>query len=93
MTDIEYVFGLGDGPGRSWSSPADLDLTGTGVFDAVGLDFDGDGYTDDALWDRDGDGVAEISALDLDDDGRLDHFCTDPGGLGTWAEPLWPLSG
>ncbi len=92
MTDIEYVFGCGDGPGRNWSSPADLELTATGGYDAVLLDFDGDGRYDDALWDSDGDGRADIAALDLDDDGLLDHFFTDPEDNGTWADPLWPVS-
>ncbi|WP_067863390.1 hypothetical protein [Nocardia shimofusensis] len=84
MTDIEYSFGTGDGVVHDWSSAADLDLAGTGLFDAVRLDFDGDGLADDALWDSTGAGVADIAALDLDDDGVPDHFYTDPTGEGTW---------
>ncbi|WP_067648810.1 hypothetical protein [Nocardia harenae] len=82
MSEIEYVFGTGDGAVHGWSSPADLSLGG--ALDAVRLDFDGDGLLDDALWDADRDGVAELAALDLTDDGVLDHFYTDPTGLGTW---------
>jgi len=84
MTDIEYSFGTGYGVVHDWSSTADLDLAGTGLFDAVALDFDGDGMADDALWDSTGAGVADLAALDLDDDGLPDHFYTDPTGLGTW---------
>lgn len=84
MTDIGYSFGTGDGVVHEWSSAADLDLAGTGLFDAVRLDFDGDGLADDALWDSTGSGTADIAALDLDDDGAPDHFFTDPTGLGTW---------
>ncbi|UGT59263.1 hypothetical protein [Nocardia asteroides] len=104
MSEIEYVFGTGDGVVHGWSSPADLALGG--ALDAVRLDFDGDGLLDDALWDADRDGIAELSALDLTDDGVLDHFYTDPTGLGTWdhqvtgvpedaaAEPLgWTVRG
>jgi hypothetical protein len=90
MTDIDYVFGTGDGDVHAWSSPADLDLSGTGVCDAVRLDFDGSGSPDDALWDSDGDGVADVAVLDLDGDGVLDHFFTDPSGLGTWDQQIWP---
>ncbi|WP_218000632.1 hypothetical protein [Nocardia higoensis] len=84
MTDIEYSFGTGDGVVHDWSSAADLDLAGTGLFDAVRLDFDGDGLADDALWDSSGAGAADLAALDLDDDGLPDHFYTDPTGQGTW---------
>ncbi|MGW0250182.1 hypothetical protein ACWDYH_26515 [Nocardia goodfellowii] len=84
MSDIEYVFGTGDGEVHVWSSPADLELARTGTVDAVQLDFDGDGLLDDALWDTHGTGVADVAALDLTDDGILDHFYTDPSGLGTW---------
>jgi hypothetical protein len=91
MTQIEYVFGTGDGVVHTWSSPADLDLSGYGA-DAVRLDFDGSGYADDAMWDSDGDGVADIVALDLDHDGILDHFFTDPTGTGTWDRQIWPLT-
>ena len=90
MTEIDYVFGTGDGTVHAWSSPADLDLSGTGACDAVRLDFDGSGSADDALWDSDGDGVADVAALDLDGDGVLDHFFTDPTGLGTWDHQIWP---
>ncbi|RDI48293.1 hypothetical protein [Nocardia mexicana] len=92
MTEIEYVFGTGDGVRTVWSSQADLDLSGTGGYDAVALDFDGDGLADDALWDSDGDGIAEIAALDLDDDGVLDGYFTDPGGLGVWDQEIRPVS-
>ncbi|MBF6328798.1 hypothetical protein [Nocardia transvalensis] len=85
---IEYVFGIGDGSTCTWSSPGDLDLSGRGTNDAVGLDFDGDWLADDALWDCDGDGTADVAALDLDDDGILDHYFTDPHGLGVWNAPL-----
>ncbi|MEV6274811.1 hypothetical protein [Nocardia sp. NPDC051832] len=84
MSDIEYVFGTGDGEVHVWSSPADLELARTGTVDAVQLDFDGDGLLDDALWDTRGTGVADVAALDLNDDGVLDHFYTDPSALGTW---------
>ncbi|WP_435592885.1 hypothetical protein [Nocardia sp. bgisy118] len=84
MNDIEYGFGTGDGTVHVWSSPADLDLAGTGTTDAIQLDFDGDGLVDDAMWDSHGTGIADVTALDLDDDGVLDHFYTDPTGLGTW---------
>ncbi|MFC9893283.1 hypothetical protein ACFVMC_06295 [Nocardia sp. NPDC127579] len=84
MSDIEYVFGTGDGELHVWSSPADLELANTGTVDAVQLDFDGDGLLDDALWDTRGAGSADVAGLDLNDDGVLDHFYTDPTGLGTW---------
>ncbi|MFD0360380.1 hypothetical protein ACFQZZ_02840 [Nocardia sp. GCM10030253] len=84
MNEIEYVFGTGDGTVHVWSTPADLELAGPGVADALQLDFDGDGLADDALWDSHGTGIADVAALDLDDDGVLDHFYTDPSGLGTW---------
>lgn len=92
MTDIDYLFGSGDGGVQRWSSRADLDLRGDGSPDAVRLDFDGDGRADDALWDWDGDGDAEIAALDLDDDGVLDRFFADSDGLGTWDQPVWSVS-
>ncbi|MFQ6325463.1 hypothetical protein ACLMAL_04900 [Nocardia sp. CWNU-33] len=84
MSEIEYVFGTGDGTVHVWSSQADLELSGPGVADALQLDFDGDGLADDALWDSHGTGIADVAALDLDEDGVLDHFYTDPSGLGTW---------
>lgn len=86
---IEYGFGTGDGELSTWRSPADLDLSGDGLLDAVSLDFDGDGFTDDAMWDSDGDGVADRSALDLDDDGRPESVFTD-GGRGLWERPVEP---
>lgn len=92
MNEIEYVFGTGDGRVHVWTSEADLQLTGTGMADAVGLDFDGDGFADDALWDSGGSGIADIAALDLDDDGVLDYFFTDPTGLGTWDHQITGLS-
>ncbi|MBF6213658.1 hypothetical protein IU433_12610 [Nocardia puris] len=88
MTDIEYVFGTGDGVVSTWTSPADLDLASTGTADALQLDFDGDGLADDALWDSRGTGVADVAALDLDDDGLLDAFFLDPTGLGTWNQQI-----
>ncbi|WP_406268377.1 hypothetical protein OH799_24275 [Nocardia sp. NBC_00881] len=92
MNEIEYVFGTGDERAHVWTSEADLELTGAGVADAVGLDFDGDGFADDALWDSRGSGIADIAALDLDDDSVLDHFFTDPTGLGTWDHQITGLS-
>ncbi|MDR2280047.1 MAG: hypothetical protein LBE07_04225 [Gordonia sp. (in: high G+C Gram-positive bacteria)] len=86
---IEYGFGTGHGELSSWRSPADLDLTGDGVFDAVALDFDGDGFADDAMWDSNGDGAADRSALDLDDDGHPEAVFTD-GGKGLWERPADP---
>ncbi|WP_132992606.1 hypothetical protein [Gordonia zhaorongruii] len=81
---IEYGFGTGDDELSTWRSPADLDLDGDGVLDAVALDFDGDDRTDDAMWDSDGDGAADRSVLDLDDDGvRESGFVDDGSGL--WA--------
>lgn len=80
---IEYAFGTGDGEMSSWRSPADLDLDGDGVFDAVALDFDGDGFADDAMWDSDGDAHADRSVLDLDDDGVPEARFAD-GGRGLW---------
>lgn len=47
---IDYIFGPGDGSVTTWTSRADLDLSGDGVADAVRLDFDGDGRRDDAMW-------------------------------------------
>ncbi|WP_433197046.1 hypothetical protein ACQP1G_45970 [Nocardia sp. CA-107356] len=88
MNEIEYVFGTGDGTVHIWTSQADLDLSGSGAGDAVGLDFDGDGLADDALWDSHGTGVADVVGLDLDDDGVLDHFFTDPTGDGTWNHQI-----
>ncbi|GEE00657.1 hypothetical protein nbrc107696_11030 [Gordonia spumicola] len=86
---IDYGFGTGDGDPSSWRSPADLDLSGDGVLDAVSLDFDGDGLVDDAMWDTDSDGVADRAALDLDDDGRPEAVFAD-GGRGLWERPMPP---
>ncbi|MCF8609078.1 hypothetical protein L5G28_02725 [Gordonia sp. HY285] len=83
---IEYGFGTGDEM-SSWRSPADLDLDGDSVLDAVALDFDGDGLVDDAMWDTDGDGVADRSVLDLDDDGVPETQFAD-GGSGLWERPV-----
>ena len=83
---IEYGFGTGDEM-SSWRSPADLDLDGDGVLDAVALDFDGDGLIDDAMWDTDADGVADRSVLDLDDDGVPETQFAD-GGSGLWERPV-----
>lgn len=80
---IEYFFGIGDGALQRWTSPADLDLNGDGILDAVALDFDGDGLLDDAMWDSDGDGVADLAVLDLDDDGTPEAQFAD-GGRGLW---------
>lgn len=88
MNEIEYVFGTGDGTVHVWTSQADLDLSGSGVGDAVGLDFDGDGLADDVLWDSHGTGIADVVGLDLDDDGVPDHFFTDPTGNGTWNHEI-----
>lgn len=88
MNEIEYVFGTGDGTVHIWTTQADLDLSGSGVGDAVGLDFDGDGLADDVLWDSHGTGIADVVGLDLDDDGVPDHFFTDPTGNGTWNHEI-----
>ncbi|MEV4238495.1 hypothetical protein ACIBJI_40765 [Nocardia sp. NPDC050408] len=88
MSEIEYVFGTGDGTVHVWASQADLDLSGSGLGDAVALDFDGDGLVDDVLWDSDGTGIADVAGLDLDDDGVPDHFFTDPIGNGTWNHQI-----
>ncbi|MFZ2242427.1 MAG: hypothetical protein WAV90_23230, partial [Gordonia amarae] len=74
---IDYIFGTGDGSTTTWTSRADLDLSGDGVADAVRLDFDGDGLRDDAMWDTDGDGVADLVAIDIDSPD------TDPPDSGT----------
>ncbi|MEV6136209.1 hypothetical protein AB0L63_09120 [Nocardia sp. NPDC051990] len=88
MNEIEYVFGTGDGTVHVWTGPADLDLSGSGMNDAVALDFDGDGLVDDVLWDSHGTGIADVAGLDLDDDGVPDHFFTDPTGNGTWNHQI-----
>jgi hypothetical protein len=88
MNEIEYVFGTGDGTVHVWTSQADLDLSGSGMGDAVSLDFDGDGLADDVMWDSHGTGIADVVGLDLDDDGVLDHFFTDPTGNGTWNHQI-----
>ncbi len=82
-SSITYGFGEGHGEVSSWSSPADHDLSGDGVPDAVRLDFDGDGSVDDAMWDSDGDGQADLAVLDADDDGAPDAFYSDTG-RGLW---------
>ncbi|GAA3949041.1 hypothetical protein [Gordonia caeni] len=87
MDALEYFFGTGDGATSTWHSPADLDLNGDGVLDAVALDFDGDGRIDDAMWDSDGDGVADRAVLDLDDDGVPERFFRD-SGLGLWEQSV-----
>lgn len=87
MDALEYFFGTGDGAVSTWHSPADLDLNGDGILDAVALDFDGDGLIDDAMWDTDGDGVADRVALDLDDDGIAEQVFAD-GGAGLWERPV-----
>lgn len=86
VDSLEYFFGTGDGALSTWHSPADLDLDGDGVPDAVALDFDGDGLIDDAMWDTDGDGIADRVVLDLDDDGIGGTVFAD-GGLGLWEQP------
>ena len=87
---IDYLFGPGDGSTTTWTSRADLDLSGDGVPDAVRLDFDGDGRRDDAMWDTDGDGVADLVAIDVADepdpgtqDPPAERFYTD-SGKGLW---------
>ena len=87
MDALEYFFGTGDGATSTWHSPADLDLDGDGVLDAVALDFDGDGLFDDAMWDSDGDGVADRAVLDLDDDGVPERMFRD-SGRGRWEQPV-----
>ncbi|WP_433712702.1 hypothetical protein ACQP2U_41945 [Nocardia sp. CA-084685] len=88
MSEIEYVFGTGDGTVHVWASQADLDLSGSGLVDAVALDFDGDGLVDDMLWDSHSTGIADVAGLDLDDDGVPDHFFTDPSSNGTWNHQI-----
>ncbi|WP_157110195.1 hypothetical protein [Nocardia anaemiae] len=88
MSDIEYVFGTGDGTVHVWTSQTDVDISGSGLGDAVALDFDGDGLVDDVLWDSHGTGIADVAGLDLDDDGVVDHFFTDPTGNGTWNHQI-----
>ncbi len=88
MSEIEYVFGTGDGTVHVWTGQADSDLSESGVGDAVAVDFDGDGLVDDVLWDSHGTGIADVVGLDLDDDGVLDHFFTDPAGNGTWNHQI-----
>ncbi|GAB04223.1 hypothetical protein GOAMR_15_00050 [Gordonia amarae NBRC 15530] len=83
---IDYIFGPGDGSVTTWTSRADLDLSGDGVADAVRLDFDGDGRRDDAMWDTDGDGVADLVAIDIADQ-------PDPGTQGPPAERFYSDSG
>lgn len=93
MEGLEYFFGTGDGELSTWHSPADLDLDGDGVADAVALDFDGDGLIDDAMWDSDGDGIADRVVLDLNDGADATVF--SDGGLGLWEQPCrsGPLPG
>ncbi|GAA1459136.1 hypothetical protein [Williamsia maris] len=82
-SSITYGFGSGVGEMSSWTSVADLDLSGDGVPDSVRLDFDGDGSADDAMWDSDGDGRADLAVLDTDDDGHPDAYYSDTG-RGLW---------
>lgn len=79
---LTYSFGTGDGAATEWSSPADRDLSGDGVPDAVTVDFDGDGLRDDAMWDSDGDGRVDLAALDVGGDDP-DRFYSDTG-RGLW---------
>ncbi|MGU3291220.1 hypothetical protein [Williamsia sp. M5A3_1d] len=79
---LSYTFGTGDGAATEWSSPADRDLSGDGIADAVAVDFDGDGHVDDAMWDSDGDGRADLAALDVGGDDP-DRFYSDTG-RGLW---------
>lgn len=85
--EIEYGFGTGDGHVSVWHSPADLDLGGAGVLDAVLLDFDGDGLVDDAMWDSDGDGVADTVVLGAVGEGPPRAFL-DGAGDGTWSQEV-----
>lgn len=86
--DITYAFGVGDGELTEWTSPADVDIDGDGVPDAVALDFDGDGLVDDVMWDSDGDGVADAAGLDVEVLGGGDErWFADADHLGTWATP------
>lgn len=87
--DIEYGFGIGDGHRTVWSSPADLDLSGDGIFDAVALDFTGDGLIVDAMWDSDGDGVADTVRLNVVGDGP-EQWYTDEAADGTWSTRIDP---
>lgn len=90
--EIEYGFGTGDGLVSVWHSPADLDVSGDGVLDAVLLDFDGDGLVDDAMWDSDGDGIADTVLLGIYGDDPLRGF-VDGAGDGTWAQEVDPPDG
>ncbi|WP_024793004.1 hypothetical protein [Tomitella biformata] len=85
MDGIEYIFGTGDGHVDTWATPADIDVNGDGLLDAVALDFDGDGLFDDALWDTDGDGVADTVAVDFRAGGGAGWY-TDPDADGTWSD-------
>ncbi len=87
---VDYIFGPGDGSTTTWTSRAELDLSGDGVADAVRLDFDGDGRRDDAMWDTDGDGVADLAAIDIGlpdtdspDTGSHERYYSD-SGKGVW---------
>lgn len=86
MGALEYWFGTGHGDPSVWSSAADLDLDGDGVFDAVRLDFDGDGLLDDAMWDADGDGVVDRAVLDAG--GSSARWFADPARGGVWAQEV-----
>lgn len=90
--EIEYGFGTGDGHVSVWHSPADLDISGDGVLDAVLLDFDGDGLVDDAMWDSDGDGIADTVLLGIYGDDPVRGF-VDGAGDGTWAHEVDPPDG
>jgi hypothetical protein len=81
---MEYCLGDPDGSATMWTAEPDVDVTGDGIFDAVGLDFDGDGLLDDALADVDGDGVADHLVRDFSADGPEAAYFTDDG-TGTWA--------
>jgi hypothetical protein len=78
---MDYCLSDGDGSATMWSAPPDVDVSGDGAWDAVGLDFDGDGLVDDAMADLDSDGVAEH--LVRDHPGEAAYFSDD--GTGTWA--------
>ncbi|RVW02038.1 hypothetical protein EGT50_11455 [Rhodococcus xishaensis] len=86
MGALEYWFGTGDGELSTWTSAADLDLDGDGVFDAVRLDFDGDGLFDDAMWDVDGDSVVDRAVLDAGQ--STARYFADPVRNGVWAQEV-----
>src|SRR5512139_1506085 len=79
---MDYCLADGDGSATIWTAPPDVDVSGDGALDAVGLDFDGDGLVDDAMADLDADDVADHLVRDHAADDAA-YFTDD--GTGTWA--------